>query len=332
MKKHVFTFVSIIITVSLFAKKVKFAADMTGLIINPTGIHVIGDFQAAAGLGPDLDPATATMVQEGATAIYSIIVDIPAFKKYEYKFVNGDLSYEVEFVPDESRVGYNFNDNRWLYVDSLRNDTSFVGAILFGGNAPAGYKLIRYKVDMNYTAAIPLSGAHVGNSDNFFSPSEDRLYSFGDSIYEIINYFTINTINYRFFNGNMAGTEETILGSCAVFGNREISSAKDTVLPTVCFSYCSDCATVPVKEIGNSTNVFKSFPNPAKDFLTIESSQNNLIESVSLFNITGQQIKYTTNIHQTHYTISNLSIPAGLYTVRVSNQNSQSHYLKIIVD
>ena len=79
---------------------------------------------------------TTTLTQEGSTEIYSIVVDIPAFAKYEYKFLNGDQFYEAEFVPI-IRVGYNFNDNRWIYVDSLANDTTFVGAILFAGNAPA---------------------------------------------------------------------------------------------------------------------------------------------------------------------------------------------------
>jgi DNA repair exonuclease SbcCD ATPase subunit len=35
-----------------------------------------------------------------------------------------------------------------LYVDSLADDTTYVGALIFAGNAPAGLELIRYKVDM----------------------------------------------------------------------------------------------------------------------------------------------------------------------------------------
>jgi hypothetical protein len=331
MKKHLFIYVLIFASCSLLAKKVKFAVDMTGQIINVTGIHIIGDFQALAGLGADLDPATAPMAQEGTTSIYSLIVDIPAFRKYEYKIVNGNLSYEVEFVPDESRVGYNFNDNRWMYVDSLRNDTSFAGAILFSGNAPAGMKLIRYKVDMNNASAIPLSGVHVGSSNNFFSPSEVRMYSFGDSLYEIINYFTINTTNYRYFNGNTVGSAENITGSCSVFGNRETTSPKDTVLPVVCFSYCSDCSILSLTEKEN-TLLFKGFPNPAKDNFTIESTQNNIIESISIFNITGQEVKTILEIKKSKYTITDLSLPAGLYTLKVLNENKQPHYIKIIIE
>jgi hypothetical protein len=334
MKKHLLSLIFILATGTLFAKKVKFAVDMTGQIINPTGVHIIGDFQALAGLGADLDPATAPMAQEGLTEIYSIIVDIPAFRKYEYKIVNGNLSYEVEFVPDESRVGYNFNDNRWMYVDSLRNDTSFVGALLFSGNAPVGYNLIRYKVDMNNAPAIPSTGVHVGSSNNFFSPSEVRMYSFGDSIYEIINYFSVNntTTNYRFFNGNTNGDAEVITGSCSVFGNREISSVKDTVLPIVCFSYCTDCNSTSVKDLSISSTKFIVYPNPAKGHFTIESSQNNLIETVSILNVTGQNIIEVLNINQQNFTLHNLSLSSGIYTARVLNQDKQAQYLKLIIE
>ncbi|MBK8686725.1 MAG: hypothetical protein IPN26_18020 [Bacteroidetes bacterium] len=48
-----------------------------------------------------------------------MVVDLPAFAKYEYKFLNGDQGYEVEVVPEESRANYNLSDNRWIYVDSL---------------------------------------------------------------------------------------------------------------------------------------------------------------------------------------------------------------------
>lgn len=332
MKKNLFAFTFILLATSLFAKKVKFAVDMTGQLISTFGVHVIGDFQEVAGFPLNWDPSTVTLIQEGSTSIYSTIVTIPAFTKYEYRFVNGDQTYEAEFVPDESRVGYNFNDNRWMYVDSLQNDTSFVGAILFGGNAPAGYNLIRYKVDMTNETPISSDGVHVGNSYNFFSPTQVRLYSFGDNLYEIINYYSTNTYNYRFFNGNTSGTTEIIPNECSVFGNREVTVAKDTVLPIVCFSSCSACSSVSVKEINNSVLLFKSYPNPAKNNLTIESSQNDLIESISMYNITGQEVRKVLNINKSNYTISDLSVPSGLYTLKVSNDLNQAYYLKIIIE
>ncbi|MCC6372815.1 MAG: hypothetical protein IT236_17560, partial [Bacteroidia bacterium] len=162
---------------TLSAKKVKFSVDMTGQTVSVNGVHVVGDFQALAGLGPDWDPATAAMAKEGNTNIYSIIVNIPAQRKYEFRFVNGDLSYEAEFVPNESRVGYNFVDNRWLYVDSLANDTTFIGAILYAGNAPSGKTLVRYKLNTNHLGAVPASGFHVAASFQSFDPTKIKLYT-----------------------------------------------------------------------------------------------------------------------------------------------------------
>lgn len=332
MKKFLLGLTFIFAVTNVSAKKVKFAVDMNGIITSTLGIHVVGDFQEAAGFLLNWDPSAVTLTQEGSTTIYSTIVTIPAFTKYEYRFVNGDQTYEAEFVPDESRVGYNFNDNRWMYVDSLQNDTSFVGAILFGGNAPAGYNLIRYKIDMTNAVPVSSNGVHVGNSYNFFSPTQVRLYSFGDNLYEIINYYTTNTYNYRFFNGNTSGTTEIIPNECSVFGNREVMVAKDTVLPIVCFSSCSACSSVSVQEINNTTSLFKSYPNPAKNNLTIESSQNELIEKITIYNITGQEVRQVLDINKSNYTISDLSIPSGLYTLKVSNNLKQAYYLKIIIE
>src|SRR6185436_15682419 len=158
MKKILFIFLFLLVAGISVAKKVKFAVDMTGQVLNVTGVHIGGDFQTLAGFaGGDWMPGTTPMTQEtGDTNIYSIVVDIPAFTKYEYKVINGDQWYEAEFVPLESRVGYNFNDNRWLWVDSLSNDTTFVGALLFSGNAPAGLKLLRVVVDMQNEPSVSM--------------------------------------------------------------------------------------------------------------------------------------------------------------------------------
>lgn len=332
MKKSIFLFTVIFTTLNVSAKKVKFAVDMTGQIISAFGIHVTGDFQEAAGFTLNWDPASVTLTQEGSTNIYSTIVTIPAFSKYEYRFVNGDQTYESEFVPDESRVGYNFNDNRWLYVDSLANDTTFVGAIMFGANAPAGYNLIRYKLNMNNALPLSANGIHVGSSNDFFSPTKVRLYSFGDGIFEIINYYPTGTYNFIFFNGNTVGTAETVPSGCSVFGNREITLTKDSVLPAFCFSSCTECLNVSVKEIENTVSMFQAYPNPTKGKFTIQSSSNNLIESISIYNLTGQLIEKVQNINQETYTVSNMKLSSGMYTICVSNQEKQNQYLKIIVE
>ncbi len=332
MKKFLLGLSFVFVVTSLSAKKVKIAVDMTGQIISTFGVHVVGDFQEAAGFTLNWDPAATTLTQEGSTDIYSIIVTIPAFTKYEYLFVNGDQTYEAEFVPDESRVGYNFIDNRWMYVDSLANDTSFVGAILFGGNAPAGLSLVRFKVDMNSALPVSPNGVHVGDNMNGFSSTKVPLYSFGNNIYEIISYYQNNSYAFKYFNGNTAITTETISGVCDVFGNRGLTVIEDTVMAEVCFNSCAACTANLVKEMNASTVIYKVFPNPAKDMLMVSSSKNEVIESVVIFNVSGQQVKYVSDINSSSVTLSDLNLAAGLYTLRLTDKNKQAQYLKVIID
>src|SRR6185436_20741908 len=223
MKKILFLFFVLAACTNLFAKKVKFSVDMTGQTLSPNGIHVTGDFQTAAGFpGGDWQPNTTTLTQEGSTNIYSIIVDIPAFTKYEYRYVNGDQSYEVEFVPIESRVGDNFDDNRWLWVDSLANDTTDIGAIVFDTNAPAGLTLVRFLVDMQNEPSVSPAGVHIAGDFQGWDPSKIMLYSFGSDVYEIISYVNPGTYEYKFYNGNTGGSMENIPALCSVNTNREI--------------------------------------------------------------------------------------------------------------
>lgn len=331
MKQFLFGSVFLLATLNLFAKKVKFAVDMTGQTISAFGVHIIGDFQEAAGYPLNFDPAATPLTQEGATDIYSIIVDIPAFNKYEYLFVNGNQTYEAEFVPDESRVGYNFDDNRWLYVDSLANDTTFVGAIIFGGNAPAGLSLVRFKVDMNNALPVSPNGVHVGDNNNAFSPTKVRLYSFGSEVYEIISYYSNNSYSYKYFNGNTTGTGETITGTCSVFGNRGITVIKDTVMPALCFASCDACTALSVHEVV-SQNAFKAFPNPAKNTVTVQSTFNQRITSISVQNVSGQVVRTISDINTSSYTIPDLSLAKGLYLLKVTNESGQQQHLKLMIE
>ena len=143
MKKSVLISVALVLVLTLSAKKVKFEVDMTDQAISTYGVHVSGDFQTLAGYsGGDWQPGTTPMTNEPGTQIYSVVVEIPAFAKYEYKFLNGDQWYDVEFVPMESRVGYNFNDNRWIFVDSITNDTTTTYPILYSGKCTSRIEII----------------------------------------------------------------------------------------------------------------------------------------------------------------------------------------------
>ncbi len=331
MKKTLLILLCFVIAANVFAKKVKFSVDMTGQVISPNGIHVTGDFQTAAGFpGGDWQANTTTCAQEGATSIYSIIVDLPAFTKYEYRYVNGDQSYEVEFVPIESRVGYNFNDNRWLWVDSLANDTTDIGAIIFNTNAPAGLTLVRFIVDMQNESSIASSGIHVAGNFQGWDPTKTMLYSFGSDVYEIIFYVTAGTYEYKFYNGNSAAAAENIPALCSVNTNREIVLTTDSVLAPVCFSGCSSCTPLSILE-NNREASFSLFPNPTRDFATLNFNNNYSIHSILITDVAGRIIQNFENYQLNTLRIDKENFEAGIYFVNVRN-NGNTASIKLVIE
>jgi alpha-amylase len=312
------------------AKKVKFAVDMTGLLVNSTGVHISGDFQTLAGSGPDWASNTTVLTQETAdTNIYSIVVDIPAFAKYEYKFLNGDMFYEAEFVPVESRVMWNFDDNRWIFVDSLANDTTFLGAIPFAGNAPKGQRLLRVKVDM-INEAVSGSYVHVAGSFQSWSTTQDVLYSFNDTVYEAIAFVdsSITNYTYRFLNGSTAAGYETVPGACSTSGNRSIDVTKDTVLSAVCFSSCSACVPAGIHELASAESL-RIYPNPMNASTHLQLPYVGF-SKVILSDVSGRKVREYTSISGDQLEIQKDGLEAGIYFISASAEQ-QSYTIKLIV-
>lgn len=327
--------ISILISTSIFAKKVKFAVDMTGQTISAFGVHVVGDFQVLAGYPADWDYAGTLLTQEGSTDIYSIVVDIPAFRKYEFKFVNGDQGYESEYVPDEVRVGYDFDDNRWMYVDSLSNDTSFIGAVQFGLSSPANKFTIRYKVDMT-NVSLTANGVHTSTNYNAFSTVKNAMFTFTTNpslnVYEVINYVDAGSYDFNFINGNnSADKESSVPSACSNAGVRYVTVTKDTVFPDVCFNYCVSCALAGVKENNIKTDLFNVYPNPSTNIINITSTSEQ-ISTVSIFNLTGQEVLAFGDLNTFHYTINNVNLPKGIYFIKVSNSDLKSQNIKLIIE
>lgn len=311
------------------AKKIKFAVDMTGQTVSVNGVHLVGDFQAMIGLGPDWDPSKIQLSQEGSTALYSIILNLPAFRKYEYRFVNGDLSYEAEFVPEESRVGYNFNDNRWIYNDSLANDTTIIGAIVYSSNAPAGKKLIRYKVDMTYVYNLPSTGVHVGTNYNSYDPVKLRMYSFANSVHEIINYVDAGAYTFRYFSSNTGNSSETVPTTCANGLNRSVTVSKDTVLTAVCFSGCSICPGLGIGEREATPIALSVYPNPAHGSVRIQSGLGD-IKQLKIISVTGQEVRQVV-LDESHTMVTVSDLQNGVYLLELTTAEGIKHTARLII-
>jgi hypothetical protein len=333
MKKIIIISVLLTINSFAFAKKVKFSVDMTGLLKSSLGMHISGDFQTLAGFaGGDWMPNTTPLAQEVSdTNIYTIVVDIPAFRKYEYKFVNGDQFYEAEFVPIESRVGYNFDDNRWIYIDSLANDTTSIGAIRFSQNAPKGYHLLRLLVDLRNEPAFDPAGTHVAGSFQGWSPTNNIMYKLNDTIEELIVYVdTLATsAQFRYINGNTFAGYETVPGTCSTAGNRDFLIPKDTVLTVVCFSNCSACVGVGIAEISSSENL-KLYPNPTNDHATLEFENSNE-RNIQITDILGNIVRSYPNYSESILQIEKNNLSNGVYFISIINSENKISNTKLII-
>ena len=315
------------------AKKVKFSVNMQGQVVDTGGVHITGDFQDEAGYLPgDWDPGTTPMTQEVAdTNIYSVVVDIPAFAKYEYKFVNGIHGCQQEFVPLESRVNYNFIDNRWIFVDSLANDTLDIGAICFGGNAPAGKNLVRFYVDMSLQT-VSANRVHVAGGFNNWDPTASTMYSFDAVVYEYITYVDSGLTvarEHMFINGNTAGNSELLAGWCQNGnGYRETVTPTDIMLPVMCYTFCSACSTVTVNETQRID--FSIYPNPASEVLNV-NLVNTSDYTVSVIDVTGREVYSNAVSGRGVLNIDLSSFDRGSYLIKITDQEGKAGTQQFIV-
>lgn len=325
MKKHLLILFIFCTTIS-FAKKIKFSVDMTDVTIQGSGVHITGNFQVVAGLASDSFNTLTPLEREGTSNIYSLVVDIPAFHKYEYKFINGDFFYDAEFVPEISRVGGDdFIDNRWIYVDSLDNSTTDLGPIVYAGNSPAGTKLLKVKLDPSQIT-VSTKGLHVATSSNGISFQQTAMYSLFNGIYEALLYVNVGETQYRFFNGTTLLDAETVLGSCAnTLGNRSASVMADTVVEPVCFAKCIACTPTGIYD-ETITNGFSIYPNPSNGEVTINLTTLGSNNSVTVTTIAGQKVASLKNA-STH----SLSLNSGLYFVSVQVNDGKTYSQKLIV-
>lgn len=303
-----------------FAKKVKFAVDMTGYTVNANGVHVWGDFQVAAGFPSDWDPATIMLSQEGATNIYSIVLNIPANHAYMYQYINGLFSYEVEIIPQQSYVNPNL-DYRWIYIDSTSNDTTDIGNMRFSQNAPLGYYLLRPKVNMS-NETIDNNGVHAFGtilSNNNMS-STNKLYSFDAQVYEQQFYIdsTQTTATYAFANGNTIAQKETVPTACANSSNyRVYAGIEDTILQPVCYATCSICLASGINSIAKSN--FNIYPNPVNTMLSWKA--DNTISKIQIINILGE-IVFEKNISEAN-SISVSQFQNGFYVLKAFSKTGK---------
>jgi Secretion system C-terminal sorting domain len=325
--KYFYVLFYLLLCQSAFAKKVKFSVDFGTDSVSILGAHIAGDFQTAIGLQSNWVYDSTRLIQEGTTGIYSIVLDIPAFKRYKYIFINGAFGYEQEIPPLESQVQDSFITYRFMYVDSTANDTTIMPAVRYGMNAPVGKILIRTKVDMSYKAISP-KGVHINAGKQGSTKSINRMCPMDNNQYHSLHYVdsAVTIFEYDFINGNTMADAEIKSNDCTnATASRAVIFATDKELNKVCYATCSFVCT-PL-----SNNVFtishaKIYPNPSNNGVTIISNLNNY--AVKIYNMQGQ-IVYSAQQIFGNCNIAKLP-NNGIYVIKLSKPLMQPIQLKMI--
>lgn len=246
------------------AKKVRFQVDMTGRTVSANGVHVAGNFQKAAGASDNWKPNETRMLNTGTGNIYWVVVDIPAKARYEFKFINdNNWGAGEEQIPAISQVGSaangGNNSNRWIYIDSLANDTTVLPAILFSGAAPRSKSALRFAVDLQKETAVSANGIYIaGNfqgsngATGDWKPNETRMSNLftNNKVYEYIAYVdTTAGVEWKYLNGNDWPFNENVPSACQKGGGNQNrfyqATGTSMALAKVCFAACAACPTAP---------------------------------------------------------------------------------------
>lgn len=252
MKKIYFIALAAFVGTSVMAQvPVTFQVDMNGQTVAPEGVHVAGNWQAAAGYDGDWMPGESEMTDPDTDGIYSLQVVLPA-GSYEFKFINGNDWPGVEGVPAVSQKGGG-NDNRFFTITQWHGENSegnpdaefVLPAVEFGGSAPEGKVAVRLQIDMSNQDITP-DGVHVAGDAIVpnWTPEHGTATESANNRYAYVTHVDPDaTYSYKFINGNFWGSDETAPEPCGVDGNRVFTvESDDLILDAFCFGTCELCA------------------------------------------------------------------------------------------
>ncbi len=267
MKKIYLLAVSTLIGASAMAQvSVTFRVDMNGQTVSPDGVHVAGNWQAAAGYPGDWDPSTSELTDADTDGIYELTVTL-APGDYQYKYINGNAwgSDENQLPPIVTTGGNRiFAITQWhgtvnSDVPPTNPDGEFVlPAVQFNQAAPAGLVPVRLEIDMaNETVSeqgVHVAGAFILANNNPWTPAYGTCSNVSSTRYAYVAYTTPGTYSYKFINGdNWGEPSESVGGPCSDGGtNRQIVvDASGATMPVACYGSCDPCSEPNVTFIVN---------------------------------------------------------------------------------
>ena len=334
MLKNIISTLSFLFLFSFFAeaKYVRFAVNMqySGML-NSNDAYMTSTFQGVIGMGGDLTHGFLHLTQSTTdTNIYYAIYNIPAFQMYEYQFELGVAGYDIENIPVESQSL--LNGYRWLYIDSLSNDTLMLPEVYYSGNNSATEIMYRIKVNMS-NESVSGNGIHIAGNFQNNDPGSTIMYSFGNGIYEYMAYLTPNAqVEFKFYNGNTIGSAEVVPSACALGGNRLINNVDSAqILPTVCFGSCVNCTPlITVNQHQNSA--YNLAPNPMLVSTTLNFNDHAQFHHVSIIDMQGRIVKQFNHIVTNSLQINKEMLAPSCYFVQIVNEQNETATLKLVIE
>lgn len=129
----------------------------------------------------------------------------------------------------------------------------------------------------------------------------------------------------------------TLLISCLSFGQTRIKFAYDDagnqISRTICINCASRVSTALITENFIQEEKISYYPNPVQEELYVnwKNKDNNLVNSIELFNLNGQLIKTYPDLKSYETaTINFQSYPEGFYEVVLFFDNGTQQTLKIV--
>lgn len=258
MKKvYLMAMAALFCTASIAQIPVTFRVDMSDQTVSPLGVHVAGNWQAAAGFADDWQPGISEMTAAG-DGIYELDVTLPP-GAYEFKYINGNDWGMDEGVPGDVASG----GNRFfaVTVDGHQLDGFTLPAVKFGDAAPEGMGYARLQVDMA-NEEVSEAGVHVAGDvfEQEWTPAYGTCVNTSGTFWTYIAYNTPGDYIYKYINGDDWGLNEWPAGGgpaeCTDGSNRTLALTIDGVVsPAFCYNACETCSDPNVVLTVDMSNV-----------------------------------------------------------------------------
>mgnify|MGYP002620108338 CR=1 FL=1 len=228
---------------------VTFSVDMNNETVAAEGVHVAGNFQG-------WDPASTMMADDDMDGVYELTVDVSdTLEVVEYKFINGNAWGADESAP--AACAWNGGSNRYF----MPMGDTVLDTPCFGQCGACGTTTILFQVDMSQEDAINPVGVHMNGNFNGWDGANFLMMddADGDMVYTYVATVDgamlnpVDTVEFKFVNGNAWGFDENPEGECSNQGNRFLALGDGDMVyeanpgQPFCYNTCGSCvAPTPV--------------------------------------------------------------------------------------